>query len=128
MIAIQNNMPGRQIPVAIAFQVFCQNIMGACLLAVSSVIFTQSLAAELAQHAPSVTSAAASAAGGSAAAVRALLPAGSPELEGLLLAYSNSINRVFYMLAALSVVSFVAAWGMGWKDTRKKSVAAKGSA
>lgn len=128
MIAIQNNMPGRQIPVAIAFQVFCQNIMGACLLSIAAVIFTQSLAAELPKHAPSVTPEAASAAGGSASAVRALVPKGSPELEGLLLAYSNSIDRVFYMLAALSVVSFFAAFGMGWKDTRKKNGPPKGSA
>ncbi|KAI0127436.1 major facilitator superfamily domain-containing protein [Xylariales sp. AK1849] len=127
LIAIQNCMPGRQIPVAIAFQVFCQNLMGALLLAVASVIFTQSLGPELAQHAPSVTAEAASAAGGSASAVRALVPAGSPELEGLLLAYSNSIARVFYMLTALAVLSFFAAFGMGWKDTRKKNGPEKGS-
>ncbi|KAI1844483.1 hypothetical protein JX265_010022 [Neoarthrinium moseri] len=127
MIAIQNNMPGRQIPVAIAFQIFCQNILGAILLVVASVIFTQSLATELSKHAPSVTPEAASAAGGSASAVRALVPPGSPELDGLLLAYSNSVDRVFYLLVALSVVSFVAAWGMGWKDTRKKNQPGKGA-
>ncbi|KAK9772113.1 hypothetical protein SCAR479_11276 [Seiridium cardinale] len=128
MIAIQNNLPGRQIPVGIAFQVFCQNIMGACLLSIASVIFTQSLAAELPRLAPSVTPAAASAAGGSASAVRGLLPEGSPELEGLLEAFSIGVDRVFYMLSALSVVSFIAAWGMGWKDTRKRANAGKGSA
>ncbi|KAH8682671.1 efflux pump protein [Xylariales sp. PMI_506] len=120
MIAIQNNVQGRQIPVAIAFQIFCQNMLGSVLLTVASVIFTQSLDSQLAQYAPSVTAADASAAGGSADAVRALLPEGSPELPGLLTAYSNSVDRVFYMLVILSLLSFITAWGMGWKDTRKK--------
>jgi nitrate/nitrite transporter NarK len=126
MIAIQTGLPGYQIPIAIAFQVFCQNMLGSVLLVAASVIFTQSLASELAQHAPSVSPSAASAAGGSAEAVRGLLPAGSPELEGLLLAYSNSVDRVFYLLVACSVVSFLAAWGMGWTDTRKKNKPEKG--
>ncbi|KAF7587425.1 hypothetical protein BBP40_007244 [Aspergillus hancockii] len=50
-----------------------------------------------------------------------LLPPGSPELEGLLLAYSKSLNTVFYLLVAAAVVCFAAAWGMGWVDIRKKA-------
>jgi hypothetical protein len=126
MIAIQNGLPGRQIPVAIGFQIFCQNLLGSILLVIASVVFNQSLASEIAIHAPSVSPAAASAAGGSASAVRALLPEGSPELDGLLLAYSNSVDRIFYMLVACSLISFTASWGMGWKDTRKKAAPPKG--
>jgi hypothetical protein len=91
------------------------------LLVIASVVFNQSLASEIAQHAPSVSPEAATAAGGSASGVRALLPEGSPELDGLLLAYSNSVDRIFYMLVACSVISFIASWGMGWTDTRKKN-------
>ncbi|KAI1736979.1 hypothetical protein F4680DRAFT_429803 [Xylaria scruposa] len=63
--------------------------------------------------APSVSPEAALAAGGGADAVRALLPPNSPELHRLLLAYSRSINAVFYLLVAVAVVCFVAGWGTG---------------
>lgn len=128
MIAIQTGLPGYHIPVAIAFQVFCQNMLGSILLVVASTIFNQSLATELPKHAPSVTPEAASSAGGSAEAVRGLLPEGSPELEGLLLSFSNSVDHVFIMLAVCSIASFVAAFFMGWTDTRKKKGPGKGAA
>ncbi|KAK6223953.1 hypothetical protein LQW54_000099 [Pestalotiopsis sp. IQ-011] len=128
MIAIQTGLPGYHIPVAIAFQVFCQNMLGSILLVVASTIFNQSLATELPKHAPSVTPEAASSAGGSAEAVRGLLPEGSPELEGLLLSFSNSVDHVFIMLAVCSIASFVAAFFMGWTDTRKKKGPVKGAA
>jgi hypothetical protein len=128
MIAVQTSMPGPQIPVGIAFQIFCQNLFGAIFLAIATTILTQSLAAQLAIHAPSVTPEAASAAGSSAEAVRALLPKGSPELEGLLLAYSIAIDNIFYMMTAFAIISFVAAFFMGWKDTRKKNPQGKDSA
>lgn len=50
---------------------------------------------------------------------------GSSELPGLLLAFSDSVDAVFYLLGSLAVVSFIAAWGMGWVDTRKKAPAKK---
>lgn len=59
-------------------------------------------------------------AGGVAAAVRALAPNGGKELEGLLVAYSNAVDHVFYLLAAIGVVGFVFSWGIGWKDVRGK--------
>ncbi|KAF7516627.1 hypothetical protein G7054_g14076 [Neopestalotiopsis clavispora] len=128
MIAIQTGLPGYHIPVAIAFQVFCQNMLGSILLVVASTIFNQSLAVELPKHAPSVSIEAATAAGSDSEAVRALLPDGSPELEGLLLSYSNSIDHVFILLAVCSIASFVAAFFMGWTDTRKKKGPSKGAA
>lgn len=128
MIAIQTGLPGYHIPVAIAFQVFCQNMLGSILLVVASTIFNQSLAVELPKHAPSISIEAATAAGSDSEAVRALLPDGSPELEGLLLSYSNSIDHVFILLAVCSIASFVAAFFMGWTDTRKKKGPGKGAA
>lgn len=91
----------------------------------ASVIFTQSLIAEVAQHAPSLSFEAVNAAGSSASGVRSLVPGGGPVLDGLLLAYSISVDRVFYLLAACSAVSFIASWWMGWTDTRKKNAPEK---
>lgn len=125
---MQNALPAKQLPISLAFLMFTQNLAGSVLVVLATTIFTQSLVSEVAVHAPSVPPAAALAAGGSASGVRALLPAGSPELDGLLLAFSNSVDRVFYLLVGCGVASFAAAWGMGWKDTRKKKEPEKGSA
>ena len=104
-----------------AFLVFAQNLLAAVASVVGNAIFTQTLARQVSTLAPSVWPSAALAAGGSAEAVRALLPRGSPELAGLLLAYSKSVNAVFYMLTGVAVVCFAAAWGMGWVDVQKKA-------
>lgn len=120
MIAVQNVLTAHQIPVGVAFLIFCQNFSGAIFVVVATVIFTQDLVSELAIRAPSVSSEAALAAGASADAVRALVPAGSPELDGLLLAYSLAISKVFYLLVALSLVGMVTGFGMGWVNIKKK--------
>lgn len=111
-----------------AILIFAQNFSGAVFLVIATTIFSQSLSTDIPILAPSVSPEDASAAGGSASAVRALLPPGSPELPGLLLAYSNGIDKVFYLTAACGVVGFIASWGMGWKDTRKKKAASNGEA
>lgn len=101
--------------------VFMENLAAAIFTIVGNVIFTQTLTRRVSVLAPSVSPEAALAVGGGADAVRALLAPDSPELSGLLLAFSDSVNAVFYLLAALAVVSFIAAWGMGWVDIRKKA-------
>ena len=44
------------------------------------------------------------------------------DLAGVLSAYATSIDRVFYLAAAMGIGCFVVSWGMGWKDLRKKDV------
>lgn len=118
---MQNAVTPAESPSVIAFMVFMENLVAAIFTIVGNVIFTQTLTRQVSVLAPSVSPEAALAVGGSAKAVRALLPPGSPELHGLLLAFSDSVNAVFYLLAALALVSFNAAWGMGWVDIRKKA-------
>ncbi|OJJ08177.1 hypothetical protein ASPVEDRAFT_89407 [Aspergillus versicolor CBS 583.65] len=121
IIAIQNLLPPEKIPVGIAFMIFCQNFAGAIFVVVGEVIFTQQLVKQILAHAPSVSVEAALAAGASASSVRALVPDGSPELAGVLLAFSNSVDKVFYLLMGLCLAGFVAAFGMGWVDIRKNA-------
>lgn len=121
VISVQSAVTPAQNPVAMAFLVFVQNLLAAISNVVGNAIFTQTLKRQISILAPSVSSEAALGAGGSAEAVRALLPLGSPELEGLLLAYSKSVSAVFYLLVAVAVVCFAATWGMGWVDIRKKA-------
>lgn len=124
---MQNAVTPAQSPTVIAFMVFVDNLVAAIFTIVGNLIFTQTLTRQVSVLAPSVSPEAVLAAGGGAKAVRSLLPPGSPELYGLLLAFSNSVNAVFYLLTALAVVSFTAAWGMGWVDIRKKSPAENGA-
>lgn len=121
--SVQNAVTPAQSPSVIAFMVFVENLSAAIFTIVGNAIFTRTLIRQVMVRAPSVDSKAVLSVGGSAEAVRALLPPGSPELYGLLLAFSESVNAVFYLLSALAVVSFTAAWGMGWVNIRKKSVA-----
>ncbi|KAI0103189.1 major facilitator superfamily transporter [Nemania sp. FL0031] len=121
VISIQNAVTPAQSPIAIAFLVFAQSLLAAIFVIAGNAIFTQTLTLQVSVLAPSVSPEAALAAGGGAEAVRALLPPGSPELGGLLLAYSKSVNAVFYLLVAVAVVCFAASWGMGWVDIRKKN-------
>ncbi|KAI8171966.1 Efflux pump mokI [Colletotrichum sp. SAR 10_70] len=116
-----------QSPSAIAFLLFVENLASAVFTVVGNVIFTQTLTRQVSILAPSVSPEAALAVGGSAEAVRILLPAGSPELHRLLLAFSDSINAVFYLLVALGAVSFAASWGMGWVNVRKKAAEQNGT-
>ncbi|KAG6354246.1 hypothetical protein INS49_004851 [Diaporthe citri] len=121
IIAVQNAVTPAQSPSVIAFMVFVENLVAAIFTIVGNVVFTKTLTRQVSVLAPSVSPEAALAVGGGAEAVRALLPPGSPELDGLLLAFSDSVNAVFYLLTALAVVSFTAAWGTGWVNIRKKA-------
>jgi hypothetical protein len=42
------------------------------------------------------------------------------DLTGALKAYAGSVDHVYYIAAALSVVCVAFSFGMGWKDIRKK--------
>ena len=91
---------------------------------VSNTIFSNSLRSLLPTLAPSVDPEIVIKAG--ATAFRTMLP--PSVLPGVLLAFSNSIDRVFYMATALAALTFVASWGMGWYDIRKKKEPIPGEA
>lgn len=106
--------------------VFFANSATAIMVTLGNVIFQESLTAQLATRAPKVSSGAAIAAGGSAEAVRALARAAGVELEDLLLAYSVSVGRVFYLLVGLSLVMLASGYGIGWVDLRSGSAEGEG--
>ncbi|KAI1411837.1 putative MFS multidrug transporter [Hypoxylon sp. FL1857] len=126
LIALQYALSPAQSAIGTAFLIFCQNFSAAVFSVVGNTIFTQTLLKRIVELAPSVNPQAALAAGGSAAAVRALVPPGSPELAGVLQAFADSFDAVCYMVIAMASLSFVASWGMGWVDVRKKKQPQKG--
>ena len=124
---MQSALPPSQSAIGISVLVFCQNIMSSVFITVANTVFQTSLAREVVQLAPSISPAAAAAAGSSGEAVRALVPPGS-ELEGLLLAFSRAVGSTFYMVVASGIVVCAASLGMGWVDLRKKKEGEGGGA
>lgn len=112
-------MTPTEVPVALALLMFTQNLAGSVFFVIAITIFTETLVDNLGTYAPSVSTQEALHTGGGADAVRALVPPGSTELSGVLKSYAKAVNSVFYTLAALAVLAFVCAWGMGWKNVGK---------
>jgi hypothetical protein len=115
LVAIQHEVLPAELSTAMAFIIWCQNIGPAIFLVLYNVIFDSSLRPQILEHAPGVDADAVIAVG--ATKFRDIVSA--QDLPGVLVAYANSLDRVFYLVAAVSVLTWVAAWGMGWKDIRK---------
>jgi len=96
--------------------IFSQTFGGAIFLTFADTIFTNSLKSEIPRYAPSVNPEVVIAAG--ATAIRNVVAIN--ELAGVLVAYSKSVDRVFYLAAGTAVGCFGFAWAMGWKDIREK--------
>ncbi len=104
------------VPTAVSMSIFCQYMGGAVSLSLANVIFISSLRSQLLIDAPGVDPRLIVEAG--AYAVRDVsIPA--ELLLGVLRAYCTSVNRVFYLALAVSVLLSVSACCSGWVDTRK---------
>ncbi|GKT52450.1 efflux pump mlcE [Colletotrichum spaethianum] len=122
IIAVQANTAPSRLPVAMATVVFLQTFASAIFLTAAEVIFSEGLGNNLAKYAPNINAKTILAAGGTG--FRTVVS--KADLPGVLMAYSKSINEVFYLMIGLGVVTFVLAWGMGWVDIRKKKGEKKG--
>lgn len=98
-----------------AVLVFVQNLVPAIALILCNVVFDEVLKSQLAIQAPRANTGAIIEAG--ASGFRAIVE--PVELPSVLVAYSNSIDRVFYLVAAMAAMEGAVLWGMGWKDVRK---------
>lgn len=105
-----------QLATGMAVVVFAQSLGPAIVLVVCNVIFDSSLKAQLRDKAPRVDVEAVIRAG--ATGFRAVVQ--RSDLTGVLAAYAVSIDRVFYLVAAVSSLSILVLWGMGWHDLRVK--------
>jgi hypothetical protein len=118
LIAVQAAMDGEELASGIAFMVFSQAIGPAIANTVYNVIFLSSLSTQIARFAPNVDAQAIINAG--ASGYRSIV---SPaDLDGMLVAYSNSLGRIYYLAAAFAAICWIASWGMGWNDIRKKGI------
>lgn len=116
MIAVQNNLAPKLIPVVMSLLMACQTYFAALFLSFGDTIFINSLRSILEKtltqgQADSIAHA-------GAYGFIDIVPTG--QLGTVLVAYAESIDRVFYMAVGLAGVCFTFAWGLGWVDIRKK--------
>ncbi len=117
IVAVQNNLPPPLIPTGMALITFASTFGGALFLGFADTIFTNSLVSQIRKKLPGHNVEAIVAAG--VTGFRAIVS--KADLSAVIEAYNTSIDRVFYMVTALAVVCFFTAWGLGWKDIRKKA-------
>ncbi|KAH7398180.1 efflux pump protein [Pyrenochaeta sp. MPI-SDFR-AT-0127] len=122
LIAIQNAIHSRHIPVAIALLIFAQYLGTSIIIVISNTIFAQTLTAAISKYAPSVSPQAALDAGSDANAVRHLVIGHEEDLSGVLRAYSESLRNVFYFLVGIAALAVLVSVGMGWKGVRTTKV------
>jgi hypothetical protein len=119
MITVQAALSQNLISISMSLLMFTQMLGGSVFLTLSDTVFTNSLHTYLETYAKGVSPQAIIQAG--ATRFRSLPIASSPaDLAGILMAYSKSVDDVFYMTAGCSCACFLFAWGMGWTDIRKK--------
>ncbi|KAH0439641.1 hypothetical protein CcaCcLH18_02751 [Colletotrichum camelliae] len=116
LIAIQNDTKPEHLAEATSLLVWAQYVGPTIFIVAYNTLFTSSLRSEIPKHAPNADVEAIVAAG--ATEFRKLVSA--EDLPSVLVAYSNAINHVFFLVAAVGVLAFLAAFGMGWRDIRKK--------
>lgn len=96
--------------------VFIQSLGAAILTTIANTIFDNSLVSQIGTQAPGVDAGAVLGAG--ATAFRKIV---TPEqLPGVLEAFAISFRHTFYLAVGLAFGMFVAAFGLGWYDVRKK--------
>ncbi|KAK3385784.1 putative MFS multidrug transporter [Podospora didyma] len=124
MLAIQAVVPQSQNSVAMALLVFAQTFGGAIFLTIAQSIFTDSLVSGLQAYTPTIDIERIVHAG--ASGFRDIIS--ESDLPGVLLAYSDSIDKVMYLALASSVGIVAVGLGMGWHDIRKKEKPSPGAA
>jgi uncharacterized membrane protein YbhN (UPF0104 family) len=99
-----------------AFVIFAQSLGPAIMLALCDVIFDASLRSELQSRVGHLDTEAIIRAG--ATGFRAIVP--SVDLPEIVTAIADSVDRVFYLVAAVAAACALVLWGMGWQDLRRQ--------
>ncbi|KAF7542201.1 hypothetical protein G7Z17_g11790 [Cylindrodendrum hubeiense] len=124
ILAIQANTPPEITSVATAVLVFSQTFGGAVFISIANVIFNNKLKDELTARLPHLDADTIINAG----ATGVTKVVSSKDLPGALAAYAKGVDSAFYLSVAAGCIMFVTAWGMGWKDLRKKAPVKEGDA
>lgn len=115
IMTVQAVVGGELLSSGMAFVIFAQSLGPAIILVLCNVIFSSSLSSQLQARVSLVDAEAIIRAG--ATGFRAIVTEG--DLPSVLMAYANSVDRVFYFVASVACASVLVLWGMGWRDIRK---------
>ncbi|OAA61775.1 Major facilitator superfamily domain, general substrate transporter [Niveomyces insectorum RCEF 264] len=115
IVAVQNAVSPTELAPGMAFIIWCQYLGPTIFLTVFNTVFDARLLAQLKIHAAGVNPGIILQAG--ATGFRKVIP--QADVPGVLQAYSNGFDVVFYIVAGLSAVSVFVAAGMGWNDIRQ---------
>jgi hypothetical protein len=119
LMAVQNTLKGKDIPIGTAVLVFIQVLAGAIFLSVCDSVFQQRLIAELVSITPAVDPAVVVRNG--AANLRANMEKLYPEfVDGIILAYSHALQRVFIIALAFACLTLLGSASMEWVDVRRE--------
>ncbi|KAK8021792.1 hypothetical protein PG990_006930 [Apiospora arundinis] len=116
IISIQSVTSGEELSSGMAFMVFTQSLFPAIVLPLCNLVLVSSLRTQLPIYAPGADVPAVIKAG--ATSFRQVV--GAEDLQGVISAYAVSVDRVFYLNAAMVVVSGLFIYGIGWYDIREK--------
>lgn len=114
-MAVQNLVPLRQVPQAMAIVLTVQTFGSSVWLIVANVIFNNSLRDLLRENASVIGLAPDEVVGAGARSVHSLGLSG-PALQALLDSYAKSIDRVMYLGVGLAAGALIFCWGLGWHN------------
>ena len=114
-MAVQNLVPLRQVPQAMAIVLTVQTFGSSVWLIVANVIFNNSLRHLLLENAPTIGLAPELIIEAGARRVHSLGLSGAA-LQALLESYAKSIDHVMYLGVGLAAGAFAFCWGLGWHN------------
>ena len=106
-----------ELSMANSLMMFTQALLTAITLVVCNTVLDEGLRSEIPKHAPAVNPEEVIAAG--ATRYRAFVSA--TNIPGVIRAYANSVDHVFYLGLACAIAAMLIALAMGWVDIRKKN-------
>jgi len=115
LVAVQNHLPPALNSVGMSAIIFGQNFGAALFLSFAQTTLSAGLLDALPKFAPEVNFQTVINAG--ATGFRAVVP--KDQVGGVILAYNQSVNHVFYLATGAAVGAFVFSWGTGWKSVKK---------
>ncbi|GJD04410.1 efflux pump [Colletotrichum higginsianum] len=116
VIAIQNTLPAKQIPLGMSLVIFTQTFGGSLALTIAQLVFNSCLEAAIPKFAPTANVDAITYAGATGFS-SVVTP---DELPGVLRSYAYAIDKTFYVALGASAGTFLFAWGMGWRKIQQK--------
>lgn len=118
MMAVQATLDMADIPTGTAIVFFFQTFGGALFIAVTQNIFLNKIYSNMAIFAPEFPADVVATTG--ATSLRAIVP---PQyIEGVVRAYSNSLDQCFYVAVAMAVLSLFGTLFVEWKSVKGKAI------